>query len=85
MLILSIITWIFGGGFGTILNGFVTGLNATIAFCEGFGLVFGAIAMIVSFITVDNIFMAIFKKVKMEEYSPQHKLATKVTSSILGR
>lgn len=84
MLIISVITWIFGCEFGTVFNGFVNGLNATIAFCEGFGLIFGAIAMIICFITIDNIFIAIFKKVNIEKYSPQHLLASKITDSILG-
>lgn len=84
MLIISVITWIFGCEFGAVFNGFVDGLNATIAFCEGFGLVFGAIAMIICFITIDNIFVAIFKKVNIEECSPQYKLANKISTAILG-
>lgn len=85
LLIISIITWIFGCEFGTVFNGFVNGLNATIAFCEGFGLVFGAIAMIICFIAIDNIVVAIFKKVDIANYSPQYELADKITDAILGK
>ena len=85
ILIISVITWIFGCEFGAVFNGFVNGLNATIAFCEGFGLVFGAIAMIICFIIIDNIFVAIFKKANIEEYSPQYGLANKITNAILGK
>lgn len=85
MLIISVITWIFGGGFGTVFNGFINGLNTAAAFCEGLGIVFGAVAMIIVLITIDNILMAILKKVKIEEYSPQYNLASKITSAILGK
>ncbi|MBR2013390.1 MAG: hypothetical protein IJ995_04165 [Clostridia bacterium] len=85
ILIISVITWIFGYGFGTVFNGFINSLNATIAFFEGFGLVFGAIATIICFITIDNIFVAIFKKINIETYSPQYKLAQKITFAILGK
>lgn len=84
ILIISVITWIFGCEFGTVFNGFINGLNATLAFCEGFGLVFGAITAIICFITIDNIFVAIFKKVNIADYSPQYKLANKITNAILG-
>lgn len=85
ILIISVITWIFGCEFGTVFNGLINGLNAVIAFCEGFGLVFGAIAIIICFITIDNIFVAIFKKINIAEYSPQYKLADDITKAILGK
>ncbi len=85
MLIISIIVWIFGCEFGTVFNGFITGLNATVAFCEGLGLVFGAITLIICFIAFDNIFVAIFKKASIENYTPQYKIANSLTDAILGK
>lgn len=85
ILIISVITWIFGFEFGAVFNGFVNGLNSLIAFCEGFGLVFGAIAIIICFIIIDNIFVAIFKKIEFENYSPQYELAYRITKAILGK
>lgn len=83
ILIISVITWIFGYGFGTVFNGLINGLNTTIAFCEGLGLVFGGIAMIICFITIDNIVMAIFKTNDIDKYSPQYELADRITNAIL--
>lgn len=85
ILIISIITWIFGCEFGMVFNGLINGLNAIGAFCEGLGPVFGAIAMIICLITIDNIFVAIFKKVNIEKYSPQYELADRITNSIPGK
>ena len=85
ILIISVITWIFGCEFGTVFNGLVNGLNTTIAFCEGFGLVFGGIAMIICFITIDNVFVAIFKTVNIANCSPQYELADRMSDAILGK
>lgn len=82
--IISFITWIFGCEFNTIFNGILNGINTVGAFCERFGIVFGAIAIIVCFIAIDSAFRAVFKIFNFEDYCPQFRLVSRITDAILG-